>query len=450
MDCSSACCSGRSCEPGDEPMNAPTQLGGYEIIRRLGKGMTDVYLAFDREANRRIALKLIPIADDATTRLIIEAERRGAEIQQQLLNVDSRMIEVYAYGELDGYFFVAMQYVEGRNLADLLSSDRVIDASRAALIALEVCEQLAKSHSAESAVVHGDIKPSNIHVGFNDTVRLLDFGIAKTLRADGDATGHRFGSPSYCSPERLSRSEVDEQSDLWALAATLYEMLSGVPPYQAESTRKLERLIQSKRPPRALNSTCPKGLRAIVRKALAPDPKHRYASAAEFQTDLHLFLGGQQTAAERERRWRWTPTATVESARAALANITRTARRQHVRAYEVLSALSYFALGMVLWVGGTLGWQAWQARAAAASTSTQRPAAPINVMESLAEPYIAAADRILDSYRTSSEPWLSEFDWYKAEICLERAIALGGNNDRIAGKLAVRRAYATVARLDEG
>src|SRR5262249_702501 len=221
----------------------------------------------------------------------------------------------------------------------------------------------------------------------------------------------------------LSRSEVDEQSDLWALAATLYEMLSGVPPYQAESTRKLERLIQSKRPPRALNSTCPKGLRAIVRKALAPDPKHRYASAAEFQTDLHLFLGGQQTAAERERRWRWTPTATMESARAALANITRTARVRHARAFEVLSAGSYFALGMMLWVGGSLGWQAWQARAsAAAATPAQRPAPVINVSESLAEPYVAMADRILDSYRTSSDPWLAEYDWYKAEVCLERAI----------------------------
>jgi hypothetical protein len=298
-------------------------------------------------------------------------------------------------------------------------------------------------------VVHGDIKPSNIHVGFNDTVRLLDFGIAKTLRADGDATGHRFGSPSYCSPERLSRSEVDEQSDLWALGATLYEMLSGVPPYQAETTRKLERLIQSKRAPRALGSACPRGLRAIVRKALAPDPKQRYGSAAEFQTDLHLFLGGQQTAAESERRWRWRPTATMGSARAKLANITRTARYRHARAFEVLGALSYFALGMMLWVGGSLGWQAWQARAAAAAAPAQSPAAVVNVSESLAEPYLAMADRILDSYRTSADPWLSEFDWYKAEICLERAAALGSKNDRTAGKLALIRAFAMLERLDD-
>ena len=123
-----------------------------------------------------------------------------------------------------------MQYVEGRNLAEVLERDRAIDPDRAAVIALEICEQLAKFHTWQSAVVHGDIKPSNIHLGPNDTVRLLDFGIAKTLRAIGDATAQQFGSPGYCAPERLARSQVDQQSDLWAVGATLYEMLAGVPP----------------------------------------------------------------------------------------------------------------------------------------------------------------------------------------------------------------------------
>jgi serine/threonine protein kinase len=251
-------------------MNAPTRIGRYEIIRRLGKSMTEVFLAMDTETNRKVALKLIPDGDDRTTRLIVEAERRGAAIQKELHYLDSRVVEIYEYGDLDGYFFVAMQFVEGRSLADVLAADRVMDPCRAAVITLEICEQLAKFHSWESAVVHGDIKPSNIHLGHSDTVRLLDFGIAKTLRADCNATGHNFGSPSYCSPERLARAEVDPQSDLWALGATLYEMLAGVPPYQAEDTRKLEGLIRSRRPPRALGPACPAGLRAIVMKALAP------------------------------------------------------------------------------------------------------------------------------------------------------------------------------------
>lgn len=425
-------------------MSVPTRLGRYEIIRRLGKSMTDVYLAHDVHADRKVALKLIPLAGDATSRLVLEAERRGAEIQKRLLDVDRRMIEIYEFGELDGYFFVAMQYVEGRSLADLLSSNRVIEASRAAVIALEICEQLAKFHAADPAVVHGDIKPSNVHVGFNDTVRLLDFGIAKTLRDDRDATGHRFGSPSYCSPERLSRSKVDEQSDLWALGATLYEMLAGVPPYQAEDTRRLERLIRSKRAPRALGRTCPRGLRAIVGKALAGNPAQRYSSAAEFQTDLHLFLGGKQTAAEREQRWKWNPTATIESARAALANITRTARQQ-VQPTQVVEVMGYVAITIVAFLGGAAGWQAWQARANAAPP---RPSATATANDGLASSYVAMAERVLEGYRTSADPWLYEFDWYKAEICLERAIALGSGEDRTIGKLALARGYATLERLE--
>ena len=425
-------------------MNPPTRIGPYEIVRRLGKSMTDVYLAMDTVENRKVALKLILHSDDRATRLVMEAERRGAAIQQELHTSDPRMVEIYEYGDLDGYFFVAMQFVEGRTVADLLAADRVLDPCRAGVIALEICEQLAKFHSWESAVVHGDIKPSNIHLSPSDTVRLLDFGIAKTLRADCNATGHQFGSPSYCSPERLTRAEVDPQSDLWALGATLYEMLAGVPPYQAEDTRKLEGLIRSKRPPRALPASCPAGLRAVVMKALAPDARQRYRSAVEFQADLQLFLERKPTQAEAEHGRRWNPSATLEVAREALRRVTRTARRRHSRSLRVLGAAAYFATGMLLWIGGTLGWQVWQSRASA----EVRPVVKAPPEENLAQWYVASADRILDAYRTSGDPWLYEFDWQKAEICLERAVQLGAGEDRTVAKLALARGYATLERLN--
>jgi hypothetical protein len=432
----------------------PARVGRYEIVRRLGKSMTDVYLAMDTVENRKVALKLIPQGDDAARRMIVEAERRGAAIQKDLHTSDPRMVEIYEYGDLDGYFFVAMQFIEGRTVADILAADRVVDPCRAGVIALEICEQLAKFHSWESAVVHGDIKPSNIHLSPNDTVRLLDFGIAKTLRADCNATGHQFGSPSYCSPERLTRAEVDPQSDLWALGATLYEMLAGVPPYQAEDTRKLEGLIRSKRPPRALPQSCPVGLRAVVMKALAPGAGQRYGSAAEFRADLQLFLERKPTRAETERRSGWNPNATVEAARQALRRVTRTVRRRHSRGLRLLGAAAYFATGMLLWIGGTIGWQLWQAGASAAARPVVKapPVVPVvnapSPEENLARWYVAAADRTLDSYRTSGDPRLSEFDWQKAEICLERAVQLGAGEDRTVGKLALARGYATLERLN--
>ena len=426
-------------------MTAPARIGPYEIVRRLGKSMTDVYLATDTAANRKVALKLVRLDGDLVTALVLEAERRGAAIQKELHHVDPRMVEIYDSGDLDGYFFVAMQYVEGRNLAEVLQDDRVIDPYRAAVIALEVCEQLAKFHCFESGVVHGDIKPSNIHLSPNDTVRLLDFGIAKTLRADCNATLHNFGSPGYCSPERLTRSEVDQQSDLWAVGATLYEMLAGVPPYQAENTRKLESLIRSKRPPRALPASCPPALRAIVTKALAPVPPRRYGSAGEFRSDLQAFLEHRPPVAELERKTRWSATATLEAARAAWRKVTRGGVRVN-RKLRLAGAVAWFAAGMLLWIGGNYAWQLVPMRATAAAAEVPKPA----TIPAVPTPdlYVTAADRILASYMTSADPWLYDFDWQKAEILLEHAVELGSQNDQTLGKLALSRGYATLERLN--
>ena len=99
-------------------MTAPTRIGRYEIIRRLGKSMTEVYLAMDTVENRKVALKLIPHSDDRALAMVVEAERRGAAIQKELHTSDPRMVEIYEYGDLDGYFFVAMQFIEGRTVAD--------------------------------------------------------------------------------------------------------------------------------------------------------------------------------------------------------------------------------------------------------------------------------------------------------------------------------------------
>src|SRR5450432_538411 len=431
----------------DESMTALTRIGRYQIIRRLGKSMTDVYLAIDTVEDRQVALKLIPHGESRATRLVMEAERRGAAIQKQLHCLDPRVVEIYGYGDLDGYFFVAMQFVEGRTVADLLASDRVLDPCRAAVIALEICEQLAKFHSWESTVVHGDIKPSNIHLSPSDTVRLLDFGIAKTLRADCNATTHNFGSPSYCSPERLTRSKVDQQSDLWAVAATLYEMLASVPPYQAENTRKLESLIRSKRPPRALPGSCPFPLRAIVTKALAPNAAQRYGSATGFEQDLQAFLEHRPPVAELDRRSNWsaTATATLEAARAALRKVTRAGGRVN-RKLRLAGALAWFGAGMLLWIGGSYAWQLLQSRAGAAATTSALPASIPN--EGLSGLYVSAAGRILESYRASADPWLYDFDWHKAEILLQRAVELGAAGDETLGKLALSRGYATLERLN--
>jgi hypothetical protein len=440
-------------------MTAPACVGRYEIVRRLGKSMTDVYLAIDTVENRKVALKLIRTGGDPVSRLVLEAERRGAEIQRQLRALDPRMVEIYNFGDEGEWFFVAMQYVEGRNLSEVLHAEGRIDPVRAATIALEICEQLAKFHAWHSPVVHGDIKPSNIHLGCHDTVRLLDFGIAKKLREDRDDTNHNFGSPSYCSPERLTRSAVDPHSDLWAVGATLYELLAGAPPYQADNTRKLESLIRSRRAPRALPPGCPPALQAIVSKALAPDPRQRYGSARQFQADLQAFLEHRPTAAEQGRRAGWAANSTIEAARACFHRATQTLARARKRiGVSPAGAVGWFALGMTMWVGGTIAWEAWHARKVAAAAPKPAPTATVALApaisptprlpeDELPKLYAAAGRQILEAYRHSSDPSLHDFDWHKAELYLERAAELGGSDDTVQGQLALCRGYAALERL---
>src|SRR5713101_7488449 len=295
------------------------QFGRYQIVRKLGRSMTDVYLALDPETNRHVVLKIIEQSRDEFTQLVIEAERRGAQIQKQLHQIDARILEVYDFGEHQGCFFVSMQYFEGKSIAELLQAEGRLDPKRAARYAMEVCSQLGTLHSFQSdingrktAVVHGDIKPSNIQIGRDGELRLLDFGIAKVITSTHNLTHHNLGSPTYCSPERISKAQVDPHADLWALGVSLYEMAGARPPYQAQNTRKLENLIQSRRPPRALPSSCPDPLKAVIFKALAADINRRYPTAAAFESDLRAFIENRPTAAERESAQSWESNATLE------------------------------------------------------------------------------------------------------------------------------------------
>jgi hypothetical protein len=455
--------------------------------------MTDVYLAFDAARGRHAVLKLIRLAGDAATRQVIDAERRGASIQKQLHEFDPRVIEVYDFGDLEGCFFVALEYVEGENVARILRRERQIDPVRAARIAIEIAGQLEALHSFEAqidgraaAVVHGDIKPSNIQVSADGRIRLLDFGIAKCVTVQHNLTVHNFGSPNYCSPERLDRSEVDTDADLWALGVTLYEMLAGSPPYQADSTEKLEHLIQSKRPPRALPGDCPRTLRAIVGKALAADAAQRYGTAAIFREDLAAFLENRPTVAERERRRPWKVTPTVDAAGKPRWQWPRIEwpkvewRKVEWRQIEwrdipyprLAGATACVLLGMAVFLSTGYYWRFHKesTRFRAGLDLTRRGTAeldapwrefqrlrgeyaflggfsPVDRLQApLRAAYVAAAAAVLDGYRASPEPSLLKFDWPKAQAALEHAAAMGGAADPVErGRLALAQGYVALS-----
>ncbi|HUA60135.1 MAG TPA: serine/threonine-protein kinase [Verrucomicrobiae bacterium] len=287
---------------------AGRKLGNYEIRQKLGRGgMADVYLAQDTAGGFPVALKLIEHSADSDTIDSIAAERRGAELQARLAAIEPRVTRVYAAGDVDGIFYIAMEYIDGQDLAELLRRGPLA-VGFAVEAAISVARALESAHGLEvtiagreiKGIVHGDIKPKNIRVTSRGEVRILDFGIAKALTLSRRLTRNEFGSVPYASPERLESGEVDVHSDLWSLAVMLYEMVTGMQPYQAETTERLERMIRSHIPPPPAPDPCPELLRFILMKALSPEVSQRYESAREFAEDLQSFQTGGAVRAEGE------------------------------------------------------------------------------------------------------------------------------------------------------
>jgi tetratricopeptide (TPR) repeat protein len=287
---------------------ASRKLGKYEILQKLGRGgMADVYLAYDTALSYQVALKLIEHAPDTDTRDFIDAERRGSILQAHLAAVNEHVARIYESGDVDGFFYVAMEYVDGQDLSDLLRRGRV-EVEFAVDVARAVAQTLDSAHNLQVAIdgkefhgiVHGDIKPKNIRINSRGEVRVLDFGIAKALSLSRRLTRNEFGSVPYGSPERLEYGEVNVLSDLWSLAVMLYEMITGTQPYQADTTEHLERIIRSRVPPPAPPDPCPEPLRRILMKAMAPDPEVRYQTAKEIDDDLAAFRNGGTVRAVEE------------------------------------------------------------------------------------------------------------------------------------------------------
>jgi serine/threonine protein kinase len=284
------------------------RLGPYEIVQPIGSGgMAQVFLALDTRSQQRVALRLVPLGSDHEAKEILEAERWGAKLQREFSAACPLVPRVYEHGELPDYFYVAMEYLDGENLSDAIGRGR-LQPERAVAIALELCAFLEVAHAFEVTVegrplrslLHGDLKPRNVRLTSSGAVKVLDFGMAKALSLSRKVTRTDFGTLGYMSPERLETGEMDAQSDCWALGVILYQMVSGTAPFAAPDTRRLERLIVSRRPPPSLDAVCAPALQAIVAKLLAPQPELRYATASAVREDLARYLSGRETQAQQE------------------------------------------------------------------------------------------------------------------------------------------------------
>jgi serine/threonine protein kinase len=288
------------------------QVGRFELRDFLGRGaLGDVYLAWDPEGQREVALKVVR-ANRADPEML-QAEKNGVALQQQLSSVAPQVAAVYEWGEDDPFFWVSMEYVAGDDLAQRLARGPLPE-DRAASIACQLCDMLEVCHNFSAEVggrkvygiIHGDIKPENIRLQEGrlqdeDRVRVLDFGIAKHLSQTRKFTVNLFGSLPYTPPERLDRGGVDRHSDLWAVGVVLYMCVAGYSPFDGDNPDEVEGKIRRGEPPKPLPADVSPPLSRIIVRSLAFQVARRYATAAEMKADLEAWLKEEPLPSEQPR-----------------------------------------------------------------------------------------------------------------------------------------------------
>ena len=284
----------------DTPTGPTVFNDRYELHRKLARGgMADVYLAKDLLLDRPVAVKVL-FPEHARDESFVERFRREAQAAANLNHPN--VVAVYDWGQQFGTYFIVMEYVEGRPLADVIQSEGPLHPVRAAEITSEVAAALGFAH--RNGVVHRDVKPGNILITPTGQVKVADFGIAQAT-SSGDASvnltqaGAVMGTATYFSPEQAQGHPVDARSDLYSLGCVLYEMLTTRPPFSGDTPVAVafkhvqERVI----PPSQINPSVPAPLEAIDMKLLDKDAVLRYQSAEDLRADIARFLDGQPVGA---------------------------------------------------------------------------------------------------------------------------------------------------------
>jgi beta-lactam-binding protein with PASTA domain/tRNA A-37 threonylcarbamoyl transferase component Bud32 len=264
-------------------LEAETLVAGrYRLLGRLGSGgMADVWCAEDTMLDRRVALKFLHerFAQDEQ---FVERFRREASAAAGLQHPN--VVGVFDRGTYDGSHYIAMEYVEGASLNDLI--ERGLSVGEAVEIVRQVLAGARYAHA--NGIVHRDLKPQNVLVDAEGRARVTDFGIARAGVSEITQTGSVLGTAQYLSPEQAQGLPVTAASDIYSIGVLLYEALTGRVPFEAESpvTVALKQVSERPRPPSELNPAVSRALDAVVLKALAKDPANRFASADEFLAAL--------------------------------------------------------------------------------------------------------------------------------------------------------------------
>ncbi len=256
----------------------------YEILADAGSGsMGNVYKACDRETGGIVALKLLK-PEIASDQQMMERFKRELLFARKITH--KNVCRVYEFNRVNGVAYTSMEFVEGESLRATLNRAKKLPAQRATEIALQICSGLKEAHA--QGIVHRDLKPENVMIDSTGSVKIMDFGIARSMDAGTRLTGSLAGTPAYMAPEQVAGKPVDYRTDIYSVGLVLYEMFTGTPAFKAENSVAvaLKQMSEEVVPPHVVEPTIPGSIERTILKCLEKEPERRYLSIAELETAL--------------------------------------------------------------------------------------------------------------------------------------------------------------------
>jgi eukaryotic-like serine/threonine-protein kinase len=324
----------------------------YRVIERIGTGgMADVYKAVDETLGRTVAVKVMHAryADDPD---FVQRFRHEASAAANLSH--PAIVNIYDYGVEGGTYYIVMELVRGTDLKAVVKQRGAIDPTSVADYGAQVASALSAAHGY--GIIHRDIKPQNIVLMPEGTIKVMDFGIARAVDSDATQTGTVMGTAQYVSPEQAQGRKLGPESDLYSLGVVLYELATGRLPFEGDTpvSVALKHVNDEPVPPRQVNPQIPPALEAVILKAMQKDPSRRYRSAEEMREDLLRVAAGRAVAAQPRVEDTTVMPAVERSAR--IAEVKRLPQRKRTNPWVWVGIV---ALAIVLGLGG-----AWALNAA--------------------------------------------------------------------------------------